>query len=111
VPAVRGVLVTCYAPLAGGAGAEDVARALGEAYAGEPFVRVLADGAMPDPKRVEGSNVCEIGAAADPRTGTAIVVAAVDNLVKGAAGQAIQNMNLLFGFDETTALPAVGIYP
>ena len=111
VPAVRGVLVTCYAPLAGDAGAGDVGRALREAYDGEPFVRVLAGGAMPDSERVEGSNVCEIGAAADPRTGTAIVVAAVDNLVKGAAGQAIQNMNLLFGFDEATALPVLGVYP
>jgi N-acetyl-gamma-glutamyl-phosphate reductase len=74
-------------------------------------VRVLAAGAMPDSKRVEGSNVCEVAAAADPRTGTAVIVAAVDNLVKGAAGQAIQNMNLLCGFDEATALPVLAVYP
>ena len=111
VPAVRGVLVTCYAPLAAGAGTPDVARTLREAYDGEPFVRVRTEGAMPDPKHVQGSNVCEIGVGGDARTGIAIVVAAVDNLVKGAAGQAIQNMNLLFGLDEAIALPTLGVYP
>jgi N-acetyl-gamma-glutamyl-phosphate reductase len=111
VPAVRGVLVTCYAPFAGDATADDVERALREAYGGEPFVRVLDGVAMPDPKRLAGTNVCEIGVGMDARTGTAIVAAAIDNLVKGAAGQAIQNMNLLCGFDETTALPTLGLYP
>ena len=111
VPAVRGVLVTCYAPFTDGATAGDVDRAIHEAYDDEPFVRVLDDGVMPDPKRVTGTNVCEIGVGMDARTGTAIVAAAVDNLVKGAAGQAIQNMNLLCGFDETTALPTLGLYP
>jgi N-acetyl-gamma-glutamyl-phosphate reductase len=111
VPAVRGVLVTCYAPFASGASAGDVDRAIHDAYHGEPFVRVLEDGTMPDPKRVAGTNVCEIGVGVDARTGTAIVAAALDNLVKGAAGQAIQNMNLLCGFDETTALPTMGLYP
>jgi N-acetyl-gamma-glutamyl-phosphate reductase len=111
IPAVRGVLVTCYTPLTGGAGIPDVTRTLREAYAGEPFVRVREDGAMPDPKHVQGSNVCEIGVGGDARGGIAIVVAALDNLVKGAAGQAIQNMNLLFGLDEATALPTLGVYP
>lgn len=108
VPAVRGVLVTCYLP---GAGTGPCARALEEAYANEPFVRVLPDRKMPDPKHVQGSNVCEIGAGGDERTGTAVVVAALDNLVKGAAGQAIQNMNLLFDLDEGLALPTTGLYP
>jgi len=108
VPAVRGVLVTCYLP---GADATACARALDDAYTGEPFARVLPGGAMPDPKHVQGSNVCEIGVVGDPRTGTAVIVAALDNLVKGAAGQAIQNMNLLFGLDESLALPTTGLAP
>jgi N-acetyl-gamma-glutamyl-phosphate reductase len=85
--------------------------ALSAAYAGEPFVRVLPPGAMADTKRVRGSNVVELQAAVDRRTGTAVVVGALDNLVKGAAGQAIQNLNLMIGVDETTALPTVGVYP
>jgi N-acetyl-gamma-glutamyl-phosphate reductase len=111
VPAVRGVLVTCYAPLAGHHGVADLAGVLTAAYERAPFVRVLAPGEMPDPKRVTGANVCEIGVGLDPRSRTVIAVGAVDNLVKGAAGQAIQNFNLMFGFEETTALPSVGLYP
>jgi N-acetyl-gamma-glutamyl-phosphate reductase len=108
VPAVRGVLVTCYLP---GADAAACARALEDAYANEPFVRVMTGRKMPDPKHVQGSNVCEIGASGDARTGTAVIVAALDNLVKGAAGQAIQNMNLLFDLEEGLALPTTGLYP
>jgi len=111
VPAVRGVLTTCYVRMPPGADPDACAPLVRDAYAGEPFVRVLAQGRMPDPKHVHGSNVCEIGVATDARTGTAVVAAALDNLVKGAAGQAIQNMNLLFGLDEAMALPATGIYP
>lgn len=111
VPAVRGVLVTCYARAAGGATTERATDALARAFADEPFVRVLPPGEMVDTKRVRGSNVVELQAVVDPRTGTAVVAGALDNLVKGAAGQAIQNLNLLLGLDETTALPTVGIYP
>ncbi len=111
VPAVRGVLVTCYATMTAPATTEDLAAGLAAAYESAPFVRVLPTGRMPDPKRVTGSNVCEIGVAVDPRTGTAVVVGAVDNLVKGAAGQAVQNMNLMLGLEETTALPTIGLYP
>jgi N-acetyl-gamma-glutamyl-phosphate reductase len=111
VPAVRGVLTTCYVKAADGATTDALVSALAEAYEGEPFVRVLPSGAMADTKRVRGSNVVELQAAVDPRSGTAAVVGALDNLVKGAAGQAIQNMNLMAGFDETTALPSIGMYP
>jgi N-acetyl-gamma-glutamyl-phosphate reductase len=111
VPAVRGVVTTTYAKLDAGITTEDLTGRLQEAYAGRPFVRVLPPGAMVDSKRVRGSNVVELQAVADPRTGTAVVVAAVDNLVKGAAGQAIQNMNLVHGFDESAALPTAGLYP
>jgi N-acetyl-gamma-glutamyl-phosphate reductase len=111
VPAVRGVLVTCAARAATGATTETLVDALEAAHAAEPFVRVLAPGAMADTKRVRGSNVVELQAAVDPRTGTAVVIGALDNLVKGAAGQAVQNLNIMTGVDERTALPTVGVYP
>ncbi len=112
VPSVRGVLCTSYARAAGdGVTTESVTDALLEAYAGAPFVRVLPAGGMADTKRAVGSNVIELHAAADPRTGTVIVVGALDNLVKGAAGQAVQNFNLMHGLEETTGLSSVGIYP
>ena len=111
VPSVRGVLVTCYAPLAGSATTEDLAAALAGAYADASFIRALPPGTLPDPKRLAAANVCEVAAVADPRSGMAIVVGAVDNLVKGGSGQAIQNMNLMYGFDETAGLPTVGVFP
>ena len=111
VPAVRGVLTTSYATLTEGTTTETLTEALTVAYAGRPFVRVLAPGAMADSKRVRGTNVIELQAVADARTGTAVVVGAVDNLVKGAAGQAIQNLNLALGFDEAEGLPTLAVYP
>lgn len=111
VPAVRGVLTTSYATLTEGATTETLTEALTVAYAGRPFVRVIAPGAMADSKRVRGTNVIELQAVADIRTGTAIVIGAVDNLVKGAAGQAIQNLNLALGFDEAEGLPTLAVYP
>jgi N-acetyl-gamma-glutamyl-phosphate reductase len=111
VPAVRGVLVTCYARAAGGATTGSVTERLAGAYEGEPFVRVLAPGAMVDTKRVRGSNVVELQAVVDERSGTAIVVGAIDNLVKGAAGQAVQNLNVMLGMEETIALSTAGLYP
>jgi N-acetyl-gamma-glutamyl-phosphate reductase len=111
VPAVRGVVTTSYATLSTGGTTQALTDCLAEVYEGRPFVRVLSPGEMVDSKRVRGSNVVELQALADPRTGTAVVVGAMDNLVKGAAGQAIQNMNLLLGVPEETALPTVGVYP
>jgi N-acetyl-gamma-glutamyl-phosphate reductase len=111
VPAVRGVLVTCYAQLVGHHGLADLAGVLAGAYDDAPFVRALPPGEMPDPKRVTGANVCEVGVGLDPRSGTVVAVGAVDNLVKGAAGQAVQNLNLMLGLEETTGLPTVGLYP
>ena len=111
VPAVRGVLTTCYAQLAEDATTQTLTDCLAAAYAGRPFVRVLPAGAMVDMKRTRGTNVVELQAVADPRSGTAVVVGAVDNLIKGAAGQAIQNANLIFGFPESTALPRTAVYP
>jgi N-acetyl-gamma-glutamyl-phosphate reductase len=111
VPAVRGVLVTCYARSTGHPDLDGLASVISETYTETPFVRALAPGQMPDAKRVTGANVCEIGVGLDARTGTVVAAAAVDNLVKGAAGQAIQNMNLMFGLAETTGLPTIGMYP
>jgi N-acetyl-gamma-glutamyl-phosphate reductase len=111
VPSVRGVLVTCYAPLAQGATTDSLTGCLASAYEGAPFVRVLPPGEMADTKRTRGSNLVELQAVADRRTGTAIVAGALDNLVKGAAGQAVQNMNLMAGFEQTTGLTATAVYP
>jgi N-acetyl-gamma-glutamyl-phosphate reductase len=111
VPAVRGVLTTTYATLVGPATTASVTECLAAAYAGRPFVRVLPPGAMADTKRTRGTNVIELQALADERTGTAIVIGALDNLIKGAAGQAIQNANLAFRIAEGSALPTVAVYP
>jgi len=111
VPAVRGVVTTCYLPLAAGVRTETLTDCLIAAYDGGPFVRVLPAGGMVDAKRTRGSNVLELQAVADPRTGTAVVVGAIDNLVKGAAGQAIQNANLMLGLPEATGLPIAGVWP
>jgi N-acetyl-gamma-glutamyl-phosphate reductase len=111
VPASRGVLVTSYARLDGAVRTEDLLAALSDAYADAPFVRVLSAGEHPDTKRTRGSNVLELGALADPRSGTAVLSGALDNLLKGAAGQAIQNANLMLGLDETAGLPLTGWGP
>ena len=111
VPAVRGVVTTTFAPMAPGVTADELTSCLVDAFAPRPFVRVLPPEGMVDSKRTRGSNVVELQALADTRTGTAVVIGALDNLVKGAAGQAIQNLNLILGLDESTALPTVGVYP
>jgi N-acetyl-gamma-glutamyl-phosphate reductase len=111
VPAVRGVVTTCYATLAAKSTTADLVECLSSAYAGRPFVRVLPPGSMVDSKRTRGANVVELQAVADPRTGTAVVIGALDNLVKGAAGQAMQNANLMLGLDEALGLPRIAVYP
>jgi len=111
VPAVRGVVTTAFAPLEAGVTTDGLTSCLVDAYRRRPFVRVLPAGGMVDSKRTRGSNVVELQAFADTRTGTAVVIGALDNLVKGAAGQAIQNLNLIMGLDESTALPAMAVYP
>jgi len=111
VPTVRGVLITAYAAVGEGVTTDRLTECLASAYADAPFVRVLAAGSMADTKRTRGTNMVELQALADPRTGTAVIVGAVDNLVKGAAGQAIQNFNLVHGLPETTGLPTLAVYP
>jgi N-acetyl-gamma-glutamyl-phosphate reductase len=111
VPAVRGVVTTAYVPIEPGVTTDELTSCLADAYRSRVFVRVLPPGGMVDSKRTRGSNVVELQAFADTRTGTAVVIGALDNLVKGAAGQAIQNLNLILGLDETTALPTMAVYP
>jgi len=110
VPMPRGILATCTARLRPGVGAGPRA-VLAEAYAGEPFICVLPDGRWPTTGAVAGSNGVHLQAAADPRTGRATVVTAIDNLGKGAAGQAVQNANLMLGLPETAGLTACGVAP
>jgi N-acetyl-gamma-glutamyl-phosphate reductase len=95
----------------GGRAPQDLHAILVETYGGEPFVHVLPFGEMPQTRHVRGSNMTFIGVAADRVAPRAIIGSALDNLVKGAAGQAVQNMNLVLGFPETTGLEQVALFP
>jgi N-acetyl-gamma-glutamyl-phosphate reductase len=110
-PMPRGILATCTARLAGDPATAPVREALADGYAGEPFVCLLPEGRWPTTAAVAGSNGVHLQAAADARTGRVTVVAAIDNLGKGAAGQAIQNANLMLGLPETAGLSAIGVAP
>jgi N-acetyl-gamma-glutamyl-phosphate reductase len=110
VPMARGLLATCYARLVRPVAEAEVRAAYQEAYRGEPFVQVLAEG-LPQTKAVAGSNVAQLAVAVDARAGCLVALAAIDNLGKGAAGSAIQNLNVMFGLEETLGLPRVGLYP
>ena len=111
VPMSRGLLATCYAGLQAGTTPDQVQDALHEAYDEEPFVHVLPPGTFPHTKALAGANGCQLSAVVDPRTERVVVTSAIDNLGKGAAGQALQNANLLLGEEETLGLTAVGVYP
>ena len=111
VPMNRGILSTIYAKLAGSADTGKLHSLFQEFYRNEPFVRVLPPGHFPNVRNVRGSNFCDIGVHADDRTGRAVIVTAIDNLVKGASGQAVQNMNLIMGFEETAGLKFAGLCP
>ncbi len=108
-PMNRGILATCYARPAGPTSTEALLDALSAAYTGEPFVVVSER--SPSTKATLGSNAAHLTARYDERTGTVVALGALDNLVKGAAGQAVQCANLLLGLPETTGLSAVGVYP
>jgi len=111
IPMVRGILATCYATLKSGVTAEAVDAAFTEMYGDEYFIRLRGRGAYPATKETRGSNFCDLGWHIDSRTGRVIVVSAIDNLVKGAAGQAVQNLNAMFGLDERTGLTQAPLYP
>ena len=107
----RGILSTCYASLKPGVTPEMVDQAYTAMYEKEFFIRLLGRGGYPATKEVRGSNFCDLGWHIDVRTGRVIVLSAIDNLVKGAAGQAIQNFNIACGFDEKMGLQSVPVYP
>ena len=112
VPMPRGILATCTAPLGDSEATTDVARdVLVASYVREPFVTVLPEGRWPATASVAGSNGVHLQAAVDSRAGRVVVVAAIDNLGKGAAGQAIQDANLMLGLPETAGLTAIGVAP
>jgi N-acetyl-gamma-glutamyl-phosphate reductase len=111
VPMNRGILSTIYVRGTDGKAAADLHAILVQTYRDEPFVHVLPFGEMPQTRHVRGSNMTFIGVAADRIPGRAIIGSALDNLVKGAAGQAVQNMNLVLGFPETAGLEQVALFP
>jgi N-acetyl-gamma-glutamyl-phosphate reductase len=104
LPIDRGILETIYFRAKGLDSVEDLLAIYEKSYAAEPFVRLYQPGSVPDLRGVARTNFCDIGITLDRATGRAIVVSAIDNLVKGAAGQAVQNMNLMLGCDETEGL-------
>lgn len=116
VPMNRGILITAYAPVkkradGGLPTAEELRAIYHKYYKGEAFVRVLEKGQTPETKWVEGSNFVDVNVVLDERTGRVIMMGAMDNLVKGAAGQAVQNMNLMFGLREDTGLNLIPVFP
>lgn len=111
VPMSRGELLTCHVKLANNVSVDDVRAGLAARYANEPFVLVLNEGQIPKTQNVRGSNMVHIGVFKDRLQGRAIIIAALDNLVKGSAGQALQNINIAFGFDETLGLEQIALFP
>jgi len=111
VPMDRGILSTIYCVPKKGTTTGELVKLYTEFFSGEPFVRVLPEGALPSTAFVRGSNFCDIAPLTDRRTGRIIIVSAIDNLVKGASGQAVQNMNLMCGFPETMGLEGLAIFP
>ncbi|MCI5194020.1 MAG: N-acetyl-gamma-glutamyl-phosphate reductase [Candidatus Electrothrix sp. AU1_5] len=114
LPISRGILSTMYAPLSNEISATtetEIQELYESTYTDEPFVRVCPAGSFPATQHVRGSNCCDIGIKVDVRTGRIIIVSAIDNVAKGASGQAVQNMNLMNGFDETCALMGAPFFP
>jgi N-acetyl-gamma-glutamyl-phosphate reductase len=111
VPMSRGMSATINATLANGASADDCRAALEKRYKDEPFVSVCAKGVTPSTHEVRGTNQCRIAVAQDRVEGRVIIVSVIDNLVKGASGQAVQNMNIMHGFDESLGLAHGAVFP
>jgi N-acetyl-gamma-glutamyl-phosphate reductase len=111
VPMNRGILITAYANLKKDVSYEEVKAVYDKYYKEEYFIRVLDKGVCPETRWVKGSNYVDVNFVIDPRTKRIIMMGALDNVVKGAAGQAVQNMNLMFGLEETTGLQLVPMFP
>ena len=111
LPLTRGLFTTASVPLTRTLGTAELVSAYREFYAGEPFVRVLGEGERPTTRAVVGSNYCDVTVVADPRTGRAVCVSAIDNLGKGGSANGVQNLNVLFGWHERTGLEAPPVYP
>jgi N-acetyl-gamma-glutamyl-phosphate reductase len=109
VPMVRGIEATLYAPLKGEAG--DLQGLFEQAYADEPFVDVMPPGSLPETRSVRGANTCRIAVYRPAGGDVAVVLSVIDNLVKGASGQAVQNMNIMFGLPEDAGLRTIGLLP
>ncbi len=111
LPIARGILTTSYATVRGEQTTQSLHQIIAKRYENEPFVRVCPLGEVPQLKHTVGSNFCDIGVQVDTRTNRAIVISAEDNLIKGAAGQALQNMNIMCGFDEREGLRSAALFP
>jgi N-acetyl-gamma-glutamyl-phosphate reductase len=111
VPMTRGILSTAYTRLRSPQTSDQLRDLYRESYKNEPFIRVLEPGRSPNPRHTRGSNFFDVSAFFDPRTETAILIGALDNLVKGAAGQAVQAMNIMQGWPETLGLYDSGLFP
>ena len=107
IPMTRGMLTTIYANLAKDISQKDIQNCIASFYSGRPFIRICPDNTLPDTLYVRGTNYCDIGFKLDERNNRLILISAIDNLVKGAAGQAVQNMNIMLGLDETKGLISV----
>lgn len=110
IPMKRGILATIYANLTKDISTSELIEMYREFYKGEHFIRIYDEGKLPETNHVAGSNFVDIGCVVDKRTHRAIVVSCIDNLFKGAAGQAVQNMNIMFGLEETTGIANPGFY-
>lgn len=111
IPITRGILTTAYGDLTRDLSAQDVHAIYSDYYAGEPCVRVLPLGELPNTKAVSGTNRCDIGVAVDADCGRLIAIAAIDNLIKGLSGAALQCMNIMCGYEETLGLPMMSMWP
>jgi N-acetyl-gamma-glutamyl-phosphate reductase len=111
IPMDRGILSTLYVRLTKKVKTEELLNVFQEAYREEPFVRVHPRGKLPNTKEVRGSNLCDIGVMVSDSDARAVIVTAIDNLVKGASGEAVQNMNIMLGYPETMGLEVVPLFP
>lgn len=110
MPMQRGIFATCYANLTQKLTTEEAVEIFKDFYKGEEFVRVYEAGTLPEIKHIAGSNYVGLGVVVDERLNRAVVVSCIDNLIKGAAGQAVQNMNIVCGLDEGMGLRGAGLY-